>query len=91
MRGERDGIDGAGDQVGAAARRLERERERVPAGALAVEADGQAGELVQLGDELARARGLEQAGRIVQQHARGAELRHALARPRRARRGGWLP
>ena len=55
VRGERDRIDGAGDQIGAAAGGLERERERVPPGALAVEADRQARELVQLRDELARA------------------------------------
>ena len=78
VRRERDRIDGARDQVGAAAGGLERDRERVPRGALAVEADRQARQLVQLGDQLARARRLQQAGGIVQQHARGAELRHAL-------------
>ena len=88
VRGERDGIDGAGDQVGAAARRLERERERVPPGALAVEADGQARELVQLGDELARACGLQQAGRIVRAGRARRRSPAAASRPRRARRGG---
>ena len=39
---ERERIDGAGDQVGARARGLERVRERGAAGALAVEADREA-------------------------------------------------
>ena len=44
---ERDRIDRAGDQVRAAPRGLERGGERVPARALAVEADGQAARLAQ--------------------------------------------
>ena len=75
---ERDRVDRAGDQVGAGAGRLEREREPVPAGALAVEADRQTGHLPQLGHELACPVGLEQAGGIVEQDARGADLGQPL-------------
>ena len=80
MGRERDGVDRAADQVGAGARRLEREREPVPAGALAVEADRQARELAQLGDELAAAVRLEQPGRVVEHDPRGADLGQPLGR-----------
>ena len=71
---QRDGIDGGRDQVGARARGLERDRERVAAGALAVDADRQARRLVQLRDELVRAMRLQRSGRVVEEHARHAEL-----------------
>ena len=77
---ERDRVDRTADQVDSGARRLERERQGVPARALAVEAHREAGELAQLGDELARAVRLEQAGRVVEHDARGADLRHPLRR-----------
>ena len=74
MDRERDRIDGAGDQVGAAARGLEPGGERVPTGALAVEADRQAALLAQLLGQLARLLRLERARRVVHEHPRGAEL-----------------
>src|SRR5262249_42374135 len=76
---QRDRIDGAGDQVGAGARRFERGRERVSGSALAVDAGLQSGRLAQSRHELARAMRLKRAGWIVQQHARRAERRQ-LAR-----------
>jgi hypothetical protein len=76
VRRQRDRVDRAPDEVDARPRRLERESERVPAGALAVEADGQPGQLAQLGDQLSGARGLEQSGGVVEHDARRAELRH---------------
>ena len=87
MEGERDRVDGAGDQVGAGARGLERGGERVAAGALAVEADRQAARLAQRRRRARCARcGCERAGRIVEQDARGAELGQLAAPARRARR-----
>ena len=71
---ERDGIDGGRDQVGAGARGLERDGERVAAGALAVDADRQTARLVQPRDELVRAVRLERSRRVVEEHARDAEL-----------------
>ena len=82
VRRERDRVDGAADQVDAGAGRLEREREPVPARALAVEADGEARELAELGDQLAGPMRLEQARRVVEQDPRGADLGHAAARSR---------
>ena len=75
---ERDGVDGAGDQVRPAPGSFERDGERVPPRALAVEADRETAQLAQLGDELTRPRGLQEPGRIVEQHARSADLRQAL-------------
>ena len=77
---ERDRVDGAGDQVGAGARRLERRGERVAARALAVEAD-RAARSPRATRRRARARrcGCSDAGRVVDEDARGAELRQ-LAR-----------
>ena len=65
VHGQRDGIDGGRDHVGAGARRLDRRRESVAACALRVEADRQAGDVAQLGDELARrgAAGARRPGR----------------------------
>ena len=65
---------GRGDRLGAVAGGLDRHRQRVSAGALAVEADRQAGGLRQLVDDaVARAR-VERAGRVVHQHVVGAQL-----------------
>ena len=80
VRGECDRVDGAADQVGAGTGRLERKREPVPAGALAVQADRKPRELAQLGDELAAAVRLEQPGRVVEHDPRGADLGEALGR-----------
>src|SRR5919197_705439 len=53
----------------------ERLGERLARGALAVDAHRQAGRLAQTADELARAMRLQRAGRIVEQYARGTEVR----------------
>ena len=76
---ERDRVDGAGDEVGAGAHRLERGRERGPARTLAVEADRQIARLAEDADELPGAVRLQRAGRVVQQDPGRAELRQ---RPR---------
>ncbi len=78
MRCERDRVDGAGDQVGPAPSRLERHREGVPPRPLAVEADRQARQLVQLGHELSRPPRLEEPGGVVEQHPCRADLGQAL-------------
>src|SRR6185437_2190970 len=54
---------------------FERRRQRVSTGSLAVDADRQTGRLAQTRDELARPMRLQRAGRVVQQHARGPEVR----------------
>ena len=59
--------------------RLERVRERGPAGALAVEADRKPGRLLDASDELARLVRLEPAARVVHERARRLDLRQ-LAR-----------
>ena len=59
MDRERDRVDSAGDQVGAAARGLEPRRERVPAGALTVQSDRQAALLAQRRGQLLRLLRLE--------------------------------
>src|SRR5207237_6560787 len=46
-----------------------------PARALAVDADREPARLTEPADEVGSAVGLERAGRIVEKHARGAELR----------------
>ena len=71
---ERDRVDRGGDQVGAGPGGLDRGRERGAAGALAVEADRQPACVADRLDELAHAVRLERAGRVVEEHARGAEL-----------------
>ena len=63
-----------------AAGSLERRRERVAACALAVDADGQARHLTQLGDELGGPVRLQERRGIVQQDPRRAELRQAASR-----------
>ena len=78
MQRERERVDGAGDHVGAGPGGLERVRERGPAGALAVEADGQAGGFVHAADELARLVRLEPAARIVHERPRRLDLRQLL-------------
>src|SRR6476660_4863739 len=66
---------GRGDRLGAVTGGLDRHRQRVSAGALAVEADRQAGRLRQLVDDaVARAR-IERARRVVHQHVVGTQLR----------------
>ena len=88
VRRERDRVDGAGDQVDAGAGGLEREREPVPAGALAVEADGKPGQLAQLGD---RARRRDAAGAARRGRRAGCARRRSRASggpSRRARRDG---
>ena len=77
---QRDRVDGRRDHVRAGARCFEGRSERVAAGALGVEPDRQPRDLAQLGDELARAVRLQDRGRVVQQQARGTELRQALRR-----------
>ena len=62
------------DRLGAVLRGLDRHRHRVAAGALAVEADRDAGGLAQLVDHLVAGARVERAGRIVQQHVVGAQL-----------------
>ena len=81
---ERERVDGAGDQVGAGAGRLERVRERGAAGALAVEADRQAGRLLDAPDELGGLVRLEPAARVVHERARRLDLRTAPSPARRA-------
>ena len=80
MQGQRDGVDGGGDQVGAGPGGLERRRQRVPAGALAVDPDRQARHLTQLGDELGGTVRLHQRGGVVQEDPRRAELGQPAAR-----------
>ena len=46
----------------------------LPRGALAVEADGQAARLLDRAEQLVHAVRLERAGRVVEQHAGGAEV-----------------
>ena len=75
---ERDRIDGAGDQVRAGPRGVERRGEPAPGSALAVEADRQAASFGERGDELVRPVRLERAGRIVEEHARGSEVGQLL-------------
>ena len=88
MRRERDRVDGAGDQVGAAPGGLERDRERVAPRALAVEADRQtrsARAARRRARPRARAAGARRdrgAGRAPRRSPAGASRR------RRARRGG---
>ena len=71
---ERNRVDGAGDQVGSGARGFDRVRHAAAAGALAVEADRQAGRLGDPRDELARLVRLQAARRIVDQSARRVQL-----------------
>jgi hypothetical protein len=74
VHGERHRVDRDRDHVRAGTRRLQGRGERVPARALRVEADRQARDVAQLGYELARAVGLEERRRVVQQDAGRAEL-----------------
>lgn len=78
--GKGDRVDGAADQVDSRARRLQRDREAVSPGALAVQPDREAGKLSQLRDELTRAVRLQEPGRVVENDPRRADLRQA---PRR--------
>ena len=80
VHGQGDRIDRGRDHVRAGARGFDRSCERVPARTLRVEAHRQAGDLAQLGDELARAMRLQHGRGIVEQDPRGAELRQALRR-----------
>ena len=78
MQHERKGIDGAGDEVRARAGSLERRGEGDTAGALAVEADGEARRLADLADEVRCPLRAQRARRVVNEDARGAELGQPL-------------
>ena len=71
---QRDRIDGRRDHVGARARGFEGRSECVPARTLRVEADREARDVAQLGDELARAMRLQKRRRVVQEEPRRTEL-----------------
>ena len=71
---ERDRVERDGDPLGPGAHGLDRRREADAAGALAVEADGQAARLAHALDKLAGLRRVERAGGVVDQHPRGAQL-----------------
>ena len=75
-----DGVHSRSDQVGSGTGRFERCCECVAGRPLCVEADGQAGDLAQLGGQLARPVGLQERCRVVQEDARGAELGQPLRR-----------
>ena len=77
MERERDRVDRGGDEVGAGARGLERRRERVPPAPWQYRPTGRP-LASRARDELVRAVRLERAGRVVEQHARGAELGQLL-------------
>ena len=79
VQGERNRVDGARNQVGARTRRLERGRERVATGSLAVDAHRQTGLLAEPRDQFVCSVRLERPGRVVQEHPHGAEIRQ-LAR-----------
>ncbi len=74
MERERERVDGRRDDVRADARRDERVRERRSSGRLDVEPDRKAARLLQALDELLRDVREERAGRVVDEHARGAEV-----------------
>ena len=75
MKRQRDGIDGTRNAVGAGPHGLERGRERVPSRSLAVEADREPRLLADRMHELRRAVRQERSRRIVQEDARGTEIR----------------
>ena len=75
---ERERVDGAGDEIRARARSLERRGQRDAAGALAVEADREARCFAHLADEVGSPLRAQRARRVVDEHARGAELRQPL-------------
>ena len=76
---QREREDGAGDEVGARPDGLEPGGERAAGRALAVDPDREPGRVAERADELLDAVRVERARRIVQQHARGADLREPLA------------
>ncbi len=78
MHGQGNRIDRGGDHIGSGTGRLDRRGERVTSGTLRVQANGQAGDLVQLLDELTRAMGLQHSGGVVQQQPGGAQLGQPL-------------
>ena len=78
MERQRERIDRARDQLRARSSRRERRGERAASGALHVDPDRQAARLGERADELLRLVRLQRAGRIVQQHAHGAELGQPL-------------
>ena len=89
---QREREDRAGDQLCAGACGRERRREGAAARALDVDADRQPARLGERADEVLRPVRLERAGRVVQEHADGAELGQRLRaldeRVDRARRAG---
>ena len=89
LREHRHRVGRRGDRIGAGPRGLDRDRERGAAGALGVQADGHARGLAQASDQIAGGGRVERAGRVVQQHAVGAELgeaARALDEPSASRR-----
>ena len=82
---QRERIDGGRDEIGADPRRDERVGERRARRGLDVEADGQPARLAEALDELLRDVREQRPGRIVEEHARSAELAEPPAPARRAR------
>ena len=78
MQRQRERIDRARDQLGSGVRRRERRGERAAAGALHVDPDRQTARLGERADELLRLVRLQRPGRVVQEHAHGAELGQRL-------------
>ena len=83
---DRERIERARDAVRPGPRGLDRRGERGAAGALRVQADRQAARLADALDQLADAARGERAGRIVDEHARRAELAQVIRRARAGRR-----
>jgi hypothetical protein len=77
VEGEPERVDGGGDDVGAHPRRDERVRERGAARRLHVEPHGKPARLGEPLDELLCDVRQERPGRVVQQHAGGAEVAEA--------------
>ena len=79
MDGERNRVDGAGNDVRIRPRGLDRGRECRPCRSLAVETNRQSARLADPLDEYARAARIEGAGRVVHQCSRSAELVQAMS------------
>src|SRR5262249_46536760 len=76
VRGKGDRVDRTADQVDARACRLQGKRKGVAPSALAVEADGEPGQLAELGDQFAGAVRLEEPGGVVEDDSGRPDLRH---------------
>src|SRR5215218_10979206 len=74
MDDQGDWVGRAGDAIGARAGRFQRGGEGASSRALAVDADGEAADVGEHRNELARSVRLERAGGIVEQNPRGAEV-----------------